>query len=280
MARVDVGSVLPNSKCREHTRAPKAVDLAGVASRMERARKWVELAIATGHNPRFHKNGPVDSGEMKWGLTLVTPRFSTETVQSYEELPPLPRELWDELFQVCEALGRVHPSALTLQQAREWVEKAIASGRDPQIVIYPPWMKRKYRKTFIQRIGIDPATDPGEWPVELNAEIAQVLEEAGRVNDWRGEMPWNFQIAPDDCSAEAVAARLKLARETLGFDLNTFYAPTGLTLQTAKRWEGGKREFRYLGEKPVTALCKAHGINEFWLLCGGELPDKRGEAPQ
>jgi hypothetical protein len=72
------------------------------SARMEQARKWVELAIATGHGPLMTNQ----SGE--WGLQLGVPHRSGQPITSNEELPPIPRELWDEIFQVCKELGRVY----------------------------------------------------------------------------------------------------------------------------------------------------------------------------
>jgi hypothetical protein len=70
-------------------------------TRLESARKWIELAIVTGHDPRM-----IQQPSGRWGLEQRAPRFSGQSI-SEEELPPLPRELWDELFEVCKSLGRV-----------------------------------------------------------------------------------------------------------------------------------------------------------------------------
>jgi hypothetical protein len=70
-------------------------------TRLESARKWIELAIATGHDPlMIQRDG-------QWGFQQRVPRFSGQPITSKEELPPLPDELWDELFEVCKSLGRV-----------------------------------------------------------------------------------------------------------------------------------------------------------------------------
>jgi hypothetical protein len=157
---------------------------------------------------------------------------------------------------------------VTLKQASEWLEKAIAAGRNPRLYRCPKWMPQQWLYHC----------DEGSESVgggRLRLEIEIVLEEMGRTSDeWIDFMPWQFQSAPGDASAGAIAARLMQARTALGLDLAAFYAPTGLTLRTVKKWEAGKRSFPAIGDKPLVALCKAHGISEFWIVTGGKWPSK------
>jgi hypothetical protein len=41
----------------------------------------------------------------------VAPGVSSEPVTSNERLPSIPDDLWDEMFQILEPLGRVYPIA-------------------------------------------------------------------------------------------------------------------------------------------------------------------------
>jgi hypothetical protein len=81
-------------------------------------------------------------------------------------------------------------------------------------------------------------------------------------------LPWHSDFKLDDLSGHAFGERLKLIRRTMRLDLETFYEPSGLTLQTALKWEAGKRKRIGLGEKYITPLCRAFGICQMWLLVG------------
>ncbi len=57
--------------------------------------------------------------------------------------------------------------------------------------------------------------------------------------------------------------------EALALDVETFYAPAGMTKKTALKWESGDilSHFISLGERRFKALSEAHGIPVEWLLC-------------
>jgi hypothetical protein len=59
---------------------------------MQSARAWVEQAIATGHDPRLVQTE--DGWEMRTALRGIT-----------GPLPPMPKELCDELIEACRELG-------------------------------------------------------------------------------------------------------------------------------------------------------------------------------
>ncbi|MGA7325777.1 MAG: hypothetical protein WBX25_15140 [Rhodomicrobium sp.] len=71
-------------------------------SKKLRARAWIELAIATGHDPYMILR------QTGWGLQLRAPNHSGQPITSKEELPPFPDDLWDEALEICESLNRVH----------------------------------------------------------------------------------------------------------------------------------------------------------------------------
>jgi hypothetical protein len=86
-------------------------------------------------------------------------------------------------------------------------------------------------------------------------EVVHTLEEPlGAVHDWRDKMPWHFGdglFVDRRPFGEIIGGRLKEAREALGMDVATFYAPAGMTDKTAKKWEAGKiaDRFHAFGER-------------------------------
>jgi len=103
-------------------------------------------------------------------------------------------------------------------------------------------------------------------------ELVTVLEPLGKVYRWQDKMPLNFRFARhslDDRTPEQIVGhRLKQAREALGMDIETFYAPASMTKKTALKWEAGTiaSHFIAFGERRFKALAEAHGIPEWWLL--------------
>jgi hypothetical protein len=162
-----------------------------------------------------------------------------------------------------------------LKACRAYVQAVLDYGDDLDIVFHPKWMGNGGGAWSGRIMGYanNGKPEPSHCHDFTFDELLAVLEPLGKVRDFRNMMPWDYQENPGICTTEAILERLQKAREALGLDLVAFYAPTGLTLRTIKKWEAGKRRFvSAFGDKPIVALCKAHGINEFWLICGGKLP--------
>jgi hypothetical protein len=169
-----------------------------------------------------------------------------------------------------------------LKACRAYVQAVLVYGDDLDIVFYPKWMNDGSGRAWFRRMLGYANNGKPEVPHCHDFtfdELLAVLEPLGKVRDLRDKMPWDYQENPGICTTEAILERLKKARQALGLDLAAFYAPTGLTPRTVEKWEAGKRRFvSAFGDKPIVALCNAHGINEFWLICGGKLPgDERKE---
>ena len=61
-------------------------------------------------------------------------------------------------------------------------------------------------------------------------ELVAALEPLGKVHDWRHKMPWHFRGSPANPRpfGEIISERLREAREALGMDVATFYAPAAV----------------------------------------------------
>jgi hypothetical protein len=61
-------------------------------------------------------------------------------------------------------------------------------------------------------------------------ELVAALEPLGKVHDWRHKMPWHFRGSPANPRpfGEIIGERLREAREALGMDVATFYAPAAV----------------------------------------------------
>lgn len=75
-----------------------------------------------------------------------------------------------------------HPTKL--ERAREWVDRAVAAGLDPQLHHYPPGHPRAGR-WYYQHEGGPEHLDPGPRPEDILPEIREVLYQTGRVWDYR-----------------------------------------------------------------------------------------------
>ncbi|MGA7325776.1 MAG: helix-turn-helix transcriptional regulator [Rhodomicrobium sp.] len=162
-----------------------------------------------------------------------------------------------------------------LEACRAYVNAVLETGDDLDLAFYPHWMSEG-RTMFGRSYGYANNGKPGpkhhsdDFTLE---ELISVLEPLGKVHDLRKSMPWNFRenwnSAKDFPLSEAVGKRLKKAREALALDIETFYAPSGMTRKTALKWETGDIPSRFMtfGERRFEALSEAYGIPVEWLLC-------------
>jgi hypothetical protein len=87
----------------------------------------------------------------------------------------------------------------------------------------------------------------------------------------QAKMPWQsgIETKPDTPPYVGdIGLRLKQAREALELDVEAFYKPAGISIDTGLRFEMGAVVPR-TSILPLRAICIAHGIPLSWLLFDG-----------
>jgi len=150
-------------------------------------------------------------------------------------------------------------------RAEEWVERGIVSGCDP---------------TVRQQSLSD--EDAGEWrivtkksagscpalPKELWDEVFVVLVNLDRIKLDSKLKLWHGNCLAENCSAWALALRLRLVRQAFKLDIEEFYGPCGLDRKTAEAIEAPGSVFLCPSSGLIEQLSEGHGIPEEWLEFG------------
>jgi hypothetical protein len=175
-----------------------------------------------------------------------------------------------------------------LEACRAFVSATLERGDDLNVTFYPPWSPWKREKrdgksasVAITHIDSDaPYTKP-EPPLYAHDftrdELVAILRPMGKVDDWRDKVPQPIcaliSSSKDDAGTkdetyeQLAGGRLNKARLALEMDIKTFYAPSGMTMKTAIKWEGGGIPRLRVGERRIKAIAEAYGIPLEWLTC-------------
>jgi hypothetical protein len=161
--------------------------------------------------------------------------------------------------------------------ARVWIEGAIAAGHRPYLRQCLEQGKKPDVTMWLETSKDNLNPKPDCLPSQIYDEAFAICEELGEMRyTHKGEMPWHSNFKPGDYSGSAFGERLKLIRKTLRIDLESFYEPVGVTLQTALKWEAGQRPLKrpILWDKYTCEWERILGVPCRW-LCAGEAYDKR-----
>jgi hypothetical protein len=171
-----------------------------------------------------------------------------------------------------------------LEACRAFVNATLERGDNLFVIVYPPWSRSPWREdgksVSVATVHIDsdaPYTKPAPALYShdfTHAERIAILRPMGKVDDWREKVPKPIvALTEDDAYHEnetyeqTAGERLNKARLALGMDIETFYAPAGMTMKTAIKWEEGGIPRLRVGERRLKAIAEAHGIPLEWLTC-------------
>ncbi|ADP72372.1 hypothetical protein Rvan_3176 [Rhodomicrobium vannielii ATCC 17100] len=153
------------------------------------------------------------------------------------------------------------------RKARHWIEAAVAAGTDPHIQqqgmssgeLAGEWLLRMLKSADT------PGRTINDLPESLWLETFIILESMGRIEFAERLMPWHGNLFPDDASPRAIALRARIARRVLNMELTQFYAPCGISIETALLLEKGSSSLR---EEDLDVLCEGHILSSDWLFSG------------
>lgn len=147
--------------------------------------------------------------------------------------------------------------------AARWVAHAIFEGRDPKV----------------RQQGLSEA-DAGEWrivtlkgagnaalPEELWDDVFTILTGLGRFEFSDKLRVWHGDCLADNCSPEAQAFRVRLARHALSADYEAFYEPLGLDKKAGQAFEVDPFSLQ-LDDDDLERLCEWNTIPFQWLAYG------------
>lgn len=125
-----------------------------------------------------------------------------------------------------------HPYSL----AKRWVERSAAGGFNPTVRQQSLSCEDagEWRIATLKRSGGDVCPALYE---ELWDEAFMILADQGRVKFVPDLKIWHGDCLLDDCSARAVAFRLRFARRALGMDFEEFYCDCSIDEEEAEAME-------------------------------------------
>jgi hypothetical protein len=155
--------------------------------------------------------------------------------------------------------------------AETWVEEAIAAGCYPHMRQEPlsshelagEWL------LVVSAAGLANPLYPGSVPDRFLDEVFLILGHLGRIKPCHGLRPWHGNVLPDDTSSRALAFRLKLVREALNLDYESFYGIMGIHSGTGEAIESGRFGYAAPDEEMLQAVCLYYDAPEEWLTHGG-----------
>jgi len=171
------------------------------------------------------------------------------------------------------------PDAERLEACRAYVQAVLDYGDDLDVTFRPKWMGGSRLVSIGRHLNYENngKPEPKAHYDFTTEELVAVLGPLGKVHDWRDKMPWRFSCPAENMQPlhDVVGRRLKEARQALELPVFAFYAPSGMTERTAKKWETGDIPGRFIavGERRFEALSEAHGIPLAWLLNIDRLQD-------